>query len=190
MTYDPEKHNRRSIRLDGYDYGRPGAYFVTICTYKRVCLFGEVVEGRMWLNEYGRIILGEWRRTERARDNVALDTFVIMPNHVHGIIVITPNPDGGGSTRGRGTARRAPTGTNRQFGQPRSGSLPTIVGAFKSAATRRINRLRDTPGEPVWQRNYYERIVRGRHDLERIRRYIRQNPARWHLDRNRPDRFT
>lgn len=186
MPYDPDQHNRRSIRLKGYDYTQPGAYFVTICTYKRVWLFGDVVDGRMRLNPFGRIVADEWRRTERLRDNVALDAFVVMPNHVHGIIVIAADPDGDGSNHCRDTARRVPTGTNRRFGQPRPGSLPTIVGAFKSACTRRINRLRVAAGAPVWQRNYYEHVVRNRRALERIRRYIRQNPARWHRDRNHP----
>ena len=186
MPYDPEQHDRRSIRLPEYDYGQPGAYFITVCTQGRMCLFGDVVRGRMRLNAHGRIVAEEWHRTERIRDHVALDAFVVMPNHVHGIIGITVDPDGHGPNERRGTARRAPTGTNRRFGQPRPGSLPTIVRAFKSAATRRINQHRGTPGASVWQRNYYEHIVRGRRDLERIRRYIRTNPARWHRDRNHP----
>ena len=165
MPYDPEKHDRRSIRLPSYDYGQPGAYFVTVCTHDRACLFGDVIDGCMALNAHGRIARDEWRRTERLRDNVALDAFVVMPNHVHGIVVITGDADGsgdtdgGGSTRRRDTARRVPTtGTGRRFGQPRPGTLPTIVGAFKSAATRRIQR------------------------------YIRQNPARWRRDRNHSKR--
>jgi len=194
MPYDPEKHDRRSIRLPNHDYGRPGAYFVTICIHNRVCLFGDVVQGQMRLNPFGRIVRDEWHRIERVRDNVTLDAFVVMPNHVHGVIVITGDADdsdgtgGGNSDRCRDMARRVPTGPTRRFGKPRPGSLPTIVGAFKSAATRRINRRRNTPGASVWQRNYYEHVVRGRRDLDRIRRYIRQNPARWHRDRNHPGR--
>lgn len=202
MPYNPDQHDRQSIRLPGWDYRQPAAYFVTICTRDRVRLFGEVVRGRMVLNACGRIVAEEWRRTERVRDNVVLDAFVVMPNHVHGIIGITTGPGDGGAARhasdtptdendanrGRGTARRAPTGNNRQFGQPRSGSLSTIVGALKSAVTRRINRQRGTPGAPVWQRNFYERIVRNRTELDRIRTYIRQNPAQWHGDRHHPGR--
>jgi REP element-mobilizing transposase RayT len=194
MPYDPEKHDRRSIRLPDHDYGQPGAYFITLCTHGRTYLFGDVVDGRMRLNAFGRIVAEEWHRTERIRDNVALDAFVVMPNHVHGVVVITGDADdsdgtgGSNSNRRRDTARRAPTGAIRRFGKPRPGSLPTIVGALKSAATRRINRWRGTPGEPVWQRNYYEHIVRGRRALQRIRQYIRQNPARWRRDRNHPER--
>lgn len=182
MPYDPEQHNRRSIRLDGYDYGQPGAYFVTICTYKRMGLFGEVMDGQMRLTPFGRIVADEWRRTERVRDNVRLDAFVMMPNHVHGIIVITRRPD-----RCRGESQFAPT--MREFRSP-SHTLGAIVRGFKGAATRRINRLRGAPGEPVWQRNYYEHIVRNWRDLERIRQYIAENPAHWHRDRNHPGCFT
>lgn len=182
MPYDPDKHHRRSIRLADYDYGQPGAYFVTICVYKWVCLFGEVVDGRMRLNELGRVAAEEWRRTEQVRDHVMLDAFVVMPNHIHGIVVITRR-----SRRGRGELQFAPTNESSKFQSP-SQTLGAIVRGFKGAATRRINRLRDTPGEPVWQRNYYEHIVRGRRDLERIRRYIAENPARWHRDRNHPNR--
>jgi REP element-mobilizing transposase RayT len=191
MPYDPDKHDRQSIRLPGWDYRCPAAYFVTVCTHDRVCIFGEVIDGRMALNTYGRIVVEEWRRTEQIRDRVVLDAFMVMPNHVHGVIVITA--DGRASTddvttNRRGTGHRAPTGNERRFGQPRSGSLSTIVGAFKSAVTRRINRLRDTPGDPVWQRNFYERIARNQRELDRIRTYIRRNPARWHRDRHRPNR--
>ena len=86
MAYNPKKHNRRSTRLKGYDYSLPGLYFVTICTQNRVCLFGEVTDGNMILNRWGRIARDQWQKTETIRDNVALDAFVVMPNHVHGII--------------------------------------------------------------------------------------------------------
>ena len=175
MPYDPEKHDRRSIRLPDYDYGQPGAYFVTICTHDRVCLFGDVVDGRMHPTDFGRITRDEWRRTKRVRDNVALDTFVVMPNHVHGIVVITHRPDS------RGESPFAPT--TREFRSP-SHTLGAIVRGFKGAATRRVNRRRGTPGEPVWQRGYYEHVIRTRRALDRIRRYICQNPARWHRDLN------
>ncbi len=174
MPYDPEKHDRRSIRLPDYDYGQPGAYFVTICTHDRVCLFGDVVDGRMHPTDFGRITRDEWRRTKRVRDNVALDTFVVMPNHVHGIVVITHRPD---------RCSESPFAPTREFRSP-SHTLGAIVRGFKGAATRRINRRRGTPGEPVWQRGYYEHVIRTRRALDRIRRYIRQNPARWHRDLN------
>lgn len=208
MAYDPEKHDRRSIRLPEYDYRSPGAYFVTTCTADRICLFGAVVEGQMRLNEYGRIVAEEWRRTEEVRDRVVVDTFVVMPNHTHGVIVITDSPDNDSgadpprrsspasadenrNSRGRGSSPTNPypdKNPNRTFGGAIAGSLSTIMRQFKSMVTKRINRLRDTPGASVWQRNFYERVVRDRRELDRIRKYIRRNPARWHRDRNHPEK--
>jgi REP element-mobilizing transposase RayT len=179
MTYDPKIHHRRSIRLKGYDYTSPGAYFVTVCVEDGECMFGDVINGEMELNVYGQIVREEWLRTVELRTNVELDALVVMPNHVHGIIMIVD--DG----VGRGTARRAPT--TEQFGRPVSGSLPTIVRAFKSGATKRINEHRATPGATVWQRNYYEHIIRNDADLDRLREYIATNPARWELDQLHPD---
>jgi len=183
--YDPERHRRRSIRLRGYDYAGPGAYFVTICTHERAPLFGRVVDGEMVLNEYGEIVREEWFKTARVRLYVVLydDEFVVVPNHIHGIIWIvnTPTHDAVGAWR-----RRAPTcraHTTEQFGKPVPGSIPTIVRSYKSAVTRRINQMRGTLGAPVWQRNYYEHIIRDERVLNAIRRYIRQNPLRWCLDR-------
>ncbi len=169
------RRNRRSIRLQGYDYSKAGAYFVTICTLGRKCLFGNIVNGRMHLNAAGRIVAEEYLKTAAIRDNIELDEWVVMPNHFHGILVIT---DGGG------TARRAPT--MEQFGRPVSGSIPTIVRSFKSAVTKRINELHQTPGAKLWQRNYWENIVRNDAALNRIRKYIINNPIRWELDKLYP----
>lgn len=204
MAYDPERHNRRSIRLSEYDYRSPGAYFVTTCTADRTCLFGVVVEGEMRLNNYGCIVAEEWKRTEEVRDRVVVDTFVVMPNHTHGVIVITDPPDertdadsqsgsssgdGMGNSTGGGSSPTNPHdgSRNRTFGGAIAGSLSTIMRQFKSMVTKRINQIRNTPGAPVWQRNFYERVVRNRDELHRIRRYIRQNPAQWHRDRKKSD---
>jgi len=176
MTYPPEIHHRRSVRLPGYDYARNGIYFITICTQNRECLFGEIVDGAMRLHEAGRFVSEEWEKTAEIRGEIDLDEWLVMPNHFHGILVVSD---------GRGTARRAPT--VERFGQPVSGSVPTVVRAFKSAVTKRINELRGTPGAKLWQRNYYEHIIRNNDDLNRIRQYIMDNPARWDLDRNNPD---
>lgn len=167
---------RRSIRLKGYDYSFPSAYFVSMCTLDRKCLFGEIVDGKMVLNDFGRIVCNEWIRTGTIRDKTELDEFVVMPNHFHGIVCIID--------KGRGTARRAPT--VEQFGKPVSGSLPTIVRSFKSAVTKRINEMRNTPGIKLWQRNYYERIIRNDNELNQIRKYIINNPAQWAFDRENP----
>jgi len=181
MSYDPERHHRRSIRLKGYDYTRPGAYFVTISTYQRECLFGKLVDGEMRLNAYGEIVRDEWFKTAQIRPNVLLtaDEFVVMPNHIHGIIWIVDDLE----TRPVGATRRvAPTATQRPRG-PEPGSIAAIVGSFKSAVAKRINRMRQTRGAAVWQRNYYEHIIRNERALRAIRRYILENPLRWHLDR-------
>ena len=172
------KHHRRSIRLKGYDYSQPGAYFITICAHNRKPLFGNVVKGKMRLNALGEIVRHEWLRTADIRPNVELDAFVLMPNHIHGIIILHDD--------GRGTLQRAPT--TEQFGKPTSNSIPTIVRLFKSVTTKHINEIRRTPGAPVWQRNYYEHIIRDSESMNRIQEYITQNPLRWHLDRENPHR--
>ncbi len=179
VRYDPAKHHRRSIRLPGYDYTQPGAYFVTICTHNREPLFGRVVNGEMVLNAWGRIVWEEWFRTAQVRPYVELfeDEFVVMPNHIHGIIWIVRDTVGAQ----RRCAPTKPGGVTPNNVAP--GSLGAIVRAFKSAVTKRINALRGTPGARVWQRNYYEHIIRNERALNAIRRYIAENPQRWHLDR-------
>jgi len=174
----PKSPRRRSLRLKGYDYSRPGAYFVTICTHDRVCLFGEVVEGEMVPNIFGRIVQEEWFRSAGIRQEIELrpDEFVVMPNHLHGIVWIIPagvsmTPVG---AHGRAPLRRAPR------------SLGAFVAGFKSTATRRINARRGTPGTVVWQRNYYEHIIRDERSLDRIREYIAANPLQWDLDIENP----
>ena len=174
--YDPHKHTRHSFRLQGYDYTQQGMYFVTICTFQRECLLGAMENKKMVVSQIGRIVEEEWLNTPLLRSNVSLDTFVVMPNHFHGIIAIT--------STGRGAARRAPT--VERFGKPVARSLATIIRSFKSATTKRINEIRDTPGQPCWQRNYYEHVIRGEEELTRARTYIIMNPLSWHLDRENP----
>ena len=181
--YNPKKHKRTSIRLEGHDYRLPGAYFVTVCTKDRICLFGKVANGCMVTNRFGQMVAEEWHRTATLRENVVLDAFVVMPNHVHGIVGITEKVAKSGGSRDM--ARHVPTDGTRAFSKPLAGVLSTIVGAFKSAVTRRINRIRDTPGETVWQTRFHDHIVRNRRSLNRIRQYIRENPARWAQDRYR-----
>ena len=169
---DPEKGHRRSIRLRGYDYSRAGAYFITIATYDRKCMFGEVADGEMRVNALGEIARDEWFKTAVARRYVCLEEneFIVMPNHIHGIIRIVDE-------MARATHRVAPTG-------PPPGSISAVIGQFKSVAAKRINKLRGTQGNPVWQRNYYEHVIRNEDLLNRIRQYIRDNPTRWAMDRD------
>ncbi len=178
MKYDPEKHHRRSIRLKEYDYTQPGAYFVTICTYQRMQFFGEVVNGEMILNETGKIARNEWFKTAELRSYVKLfeDEFMVMPNHAHGIIRIV----GEGGTR----CRRVLTKTSEEFGKPVKGSIPTIVRAYKSAVTYAVNDEQNMRGAVLWQRNYYEHIVRNDRELTNIGWYIFNNPLNWQLDRD------
>ena len=182
--YNPDIHHRRSVRLKGYDYCQAGTYFVTICAHGRQCLFGRVEHGIVTLNEYGQIVAEEWLKTAAIRPDVVLGEYVVMPIHFHGMVVLT---DDRGTAEGddRGTARRAPTMGG--FAAPVAGSLSTIIRAFKSAVTKCINEIRQTRGTPVWQRNYYEHIVRDEADYTRIAGYIADNPRRWAEDSLNPD---
>jgi len=184
-----DARHRRSIRLQGYDYSQAGAYFVTICTQGRACLFGGIENDAMTLNEYGCVVRDEWLKTAEVRAEIQVGEFVVMPNHFHGIVII----DSGMVVMGRGTARRALTEytarrapTMERFGQPISGSLPTIIRAFKSAVTKRINEIRQLPGIQVWQRNYYEHVIRNEADYGQIAEYIFDNPRRWEEDALHP----
>lgn len=176
MKYDPNIHHRRSIRLKGYDYSQPGAYFVTICTHQRICNLGKIVDGKMVVNQSGSIVQTVWDELPKHYLHVELDEFCIMPNHVHCIIVLV---DGNG---GRGRSETSPYHRLKRHG------LPEIVRALKSFSSRRINELKGTQGTPFWQRNYYERIIRTQRHLNSVRKYIRDNPLKWERDRNHPHR--
>jgi len=171
--YNPEIHHRRSIRIKDYDYSREGLYFITICTFNHKCLFGYIDNDEMILNEFGKITCHEWLQTGEIRKNVVLQEFVIMPNHMHGILEIND------SIR-RGTMHRAPT---ERFGKPTSNTIPTIVRGFKSTVTKQINNIRNTPGQSVWQRSYYEHIIRNEKSYNQISEYIRYNPEKWLKDK-------
>ncbi|MCX8051233.1 MAG: transposase [Chlorobi bacterium] len=174
--------NRRSIRLKGYDYTQPGAYFITIVTQDRTCLFGEVVDGEMRLNALGEIVRACWLGIPGHFPHAALDAFMVMPNHVHGIIVIADYV----GARHAVPLHTVPLRQRERFGKPVAGSIPTIIRSFKSIVTKRINEHRKTPGVPVWQRNYYEHIIRSDESLNRIRQYIVENPLRWAFDLENP----
>jgi REP element-mobilizing transposase RayT len=188
MRYDPAKHHRRSIRLKGYDYATPGAYFVTMCAKDRACAFGAVVGNEMTLSDWGRLIAEEWAALPQRFAHIALDAFVVMPNHVHGIITIVDDGRTGAPRTGAVTAPPPPP-TAPPFGTgavtaPLPEPLGKIIAYFKYQTTKHINETRATPGAPVWQRNYYEHIVRHDRELIAIRRYIHDNPRRWALDRD------
>jgi len=171
---DKNKYNRCSIRLKNYDYSSPGTYFITICTYNRQCLFGEIVNGEIRLNEYGEIANKYWYEIPKHYTNTQLDEYVIMPNHIHGIIFIV------------GAIHELPLQQNEfpQLIQRRKMLLPKIIGRFKMNAAKQINQIRQNHGIPVWQRNYYEHIIRNDNELNKIREYIINNPLTWQTDEN------
>ena len=176
-------HHRRSIRLRDFDYSQNDGYFVTICTHERRCLLGEVVRGEMRRNGLGWIIQEEWGRTGELRPNVYLDAFEVMPNHVHGILLLLCDDEG--------AARCAPTPEippARRFGGLPAGSLSAVVRAFKAATTRRF-RLSSGSEDPLWQQGYYERVIRDERELEKLRDYIIGNPGKWEEDENHPMKF-
>jgi len=172
--------------LKGYDYSSPGAYFLTICTYQRQCLFGEIVKGIMQLNEFGQIAAAEWSRSSIIRQEIELHEWVIMPNHLHGIVIITPtNSTPTVGANGRSPSDRLPP--DRLPLQMKSRSLSSLVAGFKSATTKRINLLRNSPGIPIWQRNYHEHIIRSQLSMQNIQQYIQNNPVLWKQDRFHPN---
>jgi len=179
-VFDPDIHHRSSIRLRSYDYSQAGAYFITLCTQKRECLFGAVVDDGMRLNDVGRMVQNVWGALPGYYPRVELDSFVVMPNHIHGIIMlhdvgaqfIAPNNDQGAANPG--AMNRAPT-------------IGGIIRAFKARCTHSINQLRSVQGVSLWQRNYYEHVIRNEPSLQKIREYITNNPAQWAIDRENPD---
>ena len=176
MKHDPHKHHRRSIRLKEYDYSQPGGYFVTICTHGKEQLFGRIVDGELKLNMAGREIENYWRDIPKRFPSVEIDEFVIMPNHVHGIVFII------GDDRIKQSTPFVVGAIHELPLQRRQMLLAKVIGRFKMTAAKRINELRGMNGCPVWQRNYYEHIIRGEKDLNAIRKYIVNNPARWGED--------
>lgn len=154
--------NRQSIRLKEFDYTQPGAYFITICTVNRECMFGTIANGIVQLNHAGIKIRDCWLWLEQQYPRIKLDEFVIMPDHLHGIISIQNNCMG-----------------NSRIAHIKS--IGRIIGAFKTVSSKQINQLRQTPGKMVWQRNYWERIIQTENEFNAVRQYIRNNPEKWRL---------
>lgn len=208
MKYDPNRHHRRSIRLKGYDYTASGAYFITICTHHRECLLGTVAVGEMQLSQLGHVVRSHWLKLPNHHLHVELDEFIVMPNHFHGILILIDNPamsnaihrdldvsdaidtdvraglaDTFADTIDRFTTKPAPTAG---LVYPKRHGIPEIVRGFKTFSARRINQIRKTEGMPVWQRNYYERVIRDDRALHNIQRYIKSNPQSWQQDKLYP----
>ncbi|MDI6451709.1 transposase [Anaerobaca lacustris] len=211
MTYDPKKHHRRSIRWFAYNYTQAGAYFVTICVQGQTCLFGDIIDGQMRLSDGGNVVQAAWDELPDRYPGVETDAFVVMPNHIHAIILLTADPPVGAGPRAcpepshplAPAPRACPNETGQQHprtGQPR-GVAPTndgrmlslgdVVRRFKTWTTKQYAdgvRHRGWPPFPgrLWQRNYYEHVIRNEESLNRIRQYIAANPASWIWDRENP----
>ncbi|MEB3206882.1 MAG: transposase [Vampirovibrionales bacterium] len=177
---------RKPLRLPGYNYAQNGAYFITICTKNRACLFGDVTHGEMVLNDAGHIIETEWPRTSVLRNDVMLDEFIIMPNHVHMIVLLSV----GGDCIAPSTITTNPNPDGTMQSSPTTSNISYIIRGFKSATTKTINLHDQTSGTPVWQRGYHDHIIRNEADLNRIRQYIVNNPLQWHLDENNPEKVS
>jgi putative transposase len=178
MAYNPQIHHRRRVRLMGWDYARAWWYYVTVCSANRLCIFGQVKNDCMVNSDIGKIVEEEWLRTPIIRPEVELDAYVIMPNHVHAIIVINETRKEDiqcVGTHGRASLRRAPR------------SLGSLIAGFKAITTKRINMYRQTPFVPVWQGRFHDHIIRNDADLHCIRAYIANNPLQWSLDEENPD---
>jgi putative transposase len=182
IRYNPEKHHRRSIRLTGYDYKQSGAYFVTIVTRNRSCLFGEISDGEMVLSHTGRISQVSWIGLSSRFPGVLMDSFVVMPNHIHGIIII------GAQIIAPDSVPHNHRGIAQEGAMNRAPTLGEIVRAYKAASTRLIRQTANA--DFAWQRNYHEHIIRSDESLNHIRQYILENPSRWAMDRENPDAST
>ena len=169
-------HHRKSIRLLGYDYSEPGGYFITISTFQHIELFGIIIGQAIQLNPYGIIAQEEWLRTTEIRPGIVLDEFVFMPDHMHAIILIIDPDVGAHSCAPLQKQLNSPPKQNSRLYRPPK-SLGSLVAGYKSKVTSRINALRNTLGETVWQRNYYEHIIRSEKELDDIRLYIQGNPV-------------
>jgi putative transposase len=168
---------RKSPRLQGYDYAQAGAYFVTLCTHQRTNLFGEITsDGVMLLSEEGQIAQSCWDAIPQHFPGIELDAFVVMPNHVHGILVFDIPKSGHGSA-----VSLPPKHHEEGFSKPIQGSLSTIIRSYKSIVTRTIRQTQDTE-MIVWQGRFYDHVIRNESSLNHIRQYILTNPARWHED--------
>lgn len=169
MPYNPQVHHRRSIRLKNYDYTQEGAYFITLCTKNKRCIFGDIKQGEIKLNLLGTIARDYWQEIPQHFPHINLDVFVIMPNHIHGILWIVQ--------------KIKPEEQPRSFGKMIPGSIPCVIRSYKGAVTKKINQIWHQKGiSSVWQRNFYKHIHQNEQSLETIRNYIINNPLNWEND--------
>mgnify|MGYP005838815435 CR=1 FL=1 len=177
---------RRHLRLQGFDYRQTGAYFITVCAFRRAGIFGKIISGKMQINDWGQIVMHCWQQIPDHFCHTNLDAFVVMPNHIHGILHITNFPVGARPASPLQIQLHQPTNpAGLRYASPacRHPSLGHLVASLKSASTKQIRELSGQPGVTVWQRGYYEHVIRNDESLTRIREYILHNPLSWHLDR-------
>lgn len=177
MKFDSQKHHRRSIRIPDYDYSQPGAYFITIVTRGRECLFGEIVNSEMRLSDAGQVVWDVWNSLPAQYPQITTGTAVVMPNHFHGIVIINATPVG--------AIHELPLRVTNQKERRRM-TIPLVVGYFKMNTAKRVNKILDSEGVPVWQRNYYEHIIRDGEEHNRIHLYIEANIDNWAMDDENP----
>jgi REP element-mobilizing transposase RayT len=171
--------NRRSVRLPEYSYRTAGAYFITLCSFGKKNIFGDIIEDQVQLSSEGQQVEACWKTIPEHFPHSSLDIYVVMPNHFHGIIWLNEDPP---------LPQHDKSIQQERFAKPVSGSVSTIIRSFKAAATRNINQLRKTSGEKLWQRGFYERVIRNEDELRNIKEYILNNPLQWALDSENPDR--
>jgi len=167
---------RRSIRMPGFHYGGEGAYFLTICAFQERCLFGSVRNGQVKLNELGTFVLECWTAVPQHFEHAIVDAHIVMPNHLHGIVVLH-------------SGERPGKEQSEKFQKPVAGSIPTLVRAFKAAVTLRARRAAIELSDPLWQRSYYERVLRSGKEFTDATRYILENPGCWQSDEENPQRI-
>jgi REP element-mobilizing transposase RayT len=213
MPYNPNIHHRRSIRLKDYDYSQAGLYFITICVQNRECVFGKIADNKMILNKYGKIAYGEWLKTPDMRPNIQLDEFIVMPNHIHGIIVITDNDgDGGGRgvlhtpldnndhtprdentpcdhdhtplSKGGNGENGSDLGNRGVCNTPLRSPSNTIGAIIRGYKSAVTKQIHELGfSDAIWQRNYHEHIIRNEQSYQNIVDYIIHNPEKWQDDK-------
>ena len=181
MQFNPEIHHRRSIRLANYDYSQTGFYFITLCTYQKQYLFGEIINDEMRLNQIGKVVQQEWLNSATIRQEIELDEWIIMPNHLHGIVIIN-NTDKNCATNLNQGATNLNQGASLAPLHRKPKSLSSFIAGFKSAVTKKVRSMSKIPDFVVWQRNFYESVIKDDIHLDNTRLYIQNNPVNWHQD--------
>jgi putative transposase len=181
MESNKDLPSRRSVRLPEFDYAKVGMYFVTICAFERRCIFGEICGNKTVLSPIGQIISACWIEIPQHFPHAKIETYVVMPNHLHGIVTIH-------SKRVDANPQAKTATAIESIGKPTPGSIPTIIRSFKAAASKRARESEYAKVESIWQRGYYEHVLRNTKEYVEITNYILQNSARWADDEDNPNR--